>query len=196
MDTSNFRALITRVRSSDPTAAEELHRAYGDQLQRIVRVRMTDLQLRRQMDSMDVCQSVFADFFVRMAMGQFDISEPADLLKLLATMARNRVIHHAHKQKAARRDVRRNKADAVEGLGLHGVDETPSQIVASREMIQEFFGRLGADERSIAEQRRAGRTWDEIGTELGKSGEAIRKQYERTLQRVSDELGLEELLDR
>ncbi len=120
MDANKFRILISRVRSGDPTAAAELHREYGDQLQRIVRVRMTDLRLRRQMDSMDVCQSVFADFFVRMALGQFDISEPADLLKLLATMAKNRVIHHAHKQKAARRDVRRNRDDVVEELGLHG----------------------------------------------------------------------------
>lgn len=72
----------------------------------------------------------------------------------------------------------------------------PSQIVASRELIQEFFGRLGAEEQAIAEHRRAGRSWDEVGAELGRSGEAVRKQYERTLRQVSDELGLEELLDR
>ncbi len=79
--------------------------------------------------------------------------------------------------------------------GCTGADESPSQIVATRELIEEFLRRLGAEDQAIAEHRRSGRTWDEIGIELGRSGEAVRKQYERTLRQVSDELGLEELLD-
>ena len=188
---TNFRTLISRVRQGDADAAAELHRVYGEQLQRIVRIRLTDPRLRRQMDSTDVCQSVFADFFVRMALGQYDISEPADLLKLLATMARHRVIHHAQKQKAARRDVRRTKEGGVEEMALPGTCETPSQILAARETLEHFQNRLSADERWLAEQRSAGKAWEEIAAERGKTAESLRKQYERAMSRVSRELGLE-----
>ena len=97
-----FRQLMARVRAGDQDAALEMHQLYGEHVQRIVRVRMTNQGLRRQMDSMDICQSVFADFFVRMALGQYDLNSPSELMRLLATMARNRLFHHSDKQRAAR----------------------------------------------------------------------------------------------
>ena len=51
-------------------------------------------RLRRVLDSVDVCQSVLANFFVRVAAGQFDLDQPEQLLRLLATMARNRILDH------------------------------------------------------------------------------------------------------
>jgi DNA-directed RNA polymerase specialized sigma24 family protein len=115
-----FLEVMQRVRAGDETAALELHATYADQLQRIIRVRLTQPALRRQMDSIDICQSVFADFFVRTALGQYDLQSPTELIKLLATMARNRLIYHAQKQRAARRDIRRVEAGAVEDFALPG----------------------------------------------------------------------------
>jgi DNA-directed RNA polymerase specialized sigma24 family protein len=144
------------------------------------------------MDSIDICQSVFADFFVRAAMGQYDPRSPAELLRLLAAMARHRLIYHAKKQKAARRDVRRVEGGAIEDFALAGAGGTPSQIISARELLQQCQQRLNEEERSLLEMRRAGRGWDEIGLAVGKSGEAVRKQFGRTMKRVSDELGMEE----
>ena len=115
-----FLEVMQRVRAGDETAALELHATYADQLQRIIRVRLTQPALRRQMDSIDICQSVFADFFVRTALGQYDLQSPTELIKLLATMARNRLIYHAQKQRAARRDIRRVEGGAVEDFALPG----------------------------------------------------------------------------
>ena len=39
-----------------------------------------------------------------------------------------------------------------------------------------------------------GRPWDEIGLALGRTGEAVRKQYHRTLQWISRELGIDDLI--
>ena len=47
------------------------------------RLRLTDPRLRRQYDSLDICQSVLASFFVRAAAGQYDLDRPEQLLKLL-----------------------------------------------------------------------------------------------------------------
>lgn len=194
MADDSFQDLIRRVRMGDAAAAESLHQTYGEQVMRIVRVRMTNPGLRRQMDSIDVCQSVFADFFVRMALGQLDVSQPSDLLKLLATMAKNRVVHHSNKQRAQKRDVRRTLGQQLDQMGLAGTEETPSQIVSSRELIEKVLGQMGAEQRLIAAERRDGRTWDEIGVALGRTGESVRKQFERSLNLIGKQFGIEELM--
>ncbi|HEV8070568.1 MAG TPA: ECF-type sigma factor [Planctomycetaceae bacterium] len=187
-----FLQLMQRLRVGDEKAAVELHALYAEQLQRIVRVRLTQPALRRQMDSIDICQSVFADFFLRTAMGQYDPRSPAELLRLLAAMARHRLLYHARKQKAARRDMRRVEAGAIEDLSLAGGGASPSQIISARELLQRCQQRLNDEERSRLEMRRAGQGWDEIGLAVGKTGEAVRKQFGRSMKRVSDELGIEE----
>lgn len=194
MTDSTFDELIERLRKGDIVAAEQIHRDYSEQLRRIVRIHLTDSRLRRRMDSADICQSVFGSFFLRMALGQFDIANAMDLLSLLGTMARNRVAHHAKMLRAARRDVRRDVPVAVDDLDLPVNEESPSQIIASQELITAFFQQLDDENKSIADLRRDGRTWDEIGVSLGRTGEAVRKQYQRTLQRISRELGIEDLI--
>jgi hypothetical protein len=37
---------------------------------------LTDARLRREIDSADICQAVLANFFVRVAAGQFEIETP------------------------------------------------------------------------------------------------------------------------
>src|SRR5208283_5128504 len=97
-----FQVLIERVRAGDAEAAAELVRRYEPMVRRAARVRLVDPRLGRVLDSMDICQSVMASFFVRAALGQYDLNSPDQLLKLLATMARNKLANQAHGQRAAR----------------------------------------------------------------------------------------------
>src|SRR5436190_14561840 len=110
-EASPFTALIGRVRAGDPEAAAELVRQYEPQIRRIIRLRLTDPRLNRVLDSMDICQSVLANFFVRAAAGQFELDQPEQLLKLLATMARNKLLNQAKRHRTRRRDQRRLHAD-------------------------------------------------------------------------------------
>src|SRR5437868_5414718 len=102
-----FLDLTRRVRAGDEAAAAELVRLYEPAIRRAARVRLVDPRLRRVFDSMDVCQSVLASFFVRAALGQYELDTPEQLLRLLATMARNKLANQANRQKADRRDYRR-----------------------------------------------------------------------------------------
>jgi DNA-directed RNA polymerase specialized sigma24 family protein len=188
-----FVELMRRVRAGDQAAALELHAVYGEQLQRIVRVRLTLPAMRRQFDSLDICQSVFADFFVRAALGQYDLRSPAELMKLLATMARNRLFHHAQRQRADRRDLRRVEAGPIEDFGLRGADATPSRIISARDLLDCVHERLSAEERALVECRRSGQTWEQIAAATGRGADAVRKQYDRAINRVSAELKLEEI---
>src|SRR5215510_13664761 len=87
--------LFRRVRAGDANAAAELVRQYEPAIRRRVRVwlRLQDPRLQRVFDSMDVCQSVLASFFVRAAAGQYDLQEPGQLIALLFRMARHKLAH-------------------------------------------------------------------------------------------------------
>jgi hypothetical protein len=68
----------------------------------------------------------------------------------------------------------------------------PAQVVAGRELLHEFRGRLSEEERRLADLRSAGRSWAAIAGEVGGTEDAVRKRYARALARVSGELGLDE----
>jgi RNA polymerase sigma-70 factor (ECF subfamily) len=190
-DELDFRDLIRRVRAGDEAAILELLRQYEPEIKRLIRVRMTDPRLRRTTDSMDVCQSVLANFFVRVAAGQFDLDDPAQLRQLLLRMTQNKIQDHIRRQQAERRDVRRQDAGA-EALGeVPGQEATPSHIIANRELLREVRRRLTAEERYLAEQRGLGRDWADLAAELNKSPDALRHQLTRGLDRVAAELGLD-----
>lgn len=197
-EADGFRDLIGRVRRGDEGAAAELVRRYEPAVRRAARVRLVDTRLNRMLDSMDVCQSVMASFFVRAAMGQYELDAPDQLLRLLATMTRNKLANAVKAQGAQRRDFRRTGPGGGEGdesqggafAEVAGPQPTPSREVAAREMLDEARRRLSPDERRILDGREAGRDWAEIAAELGGSPEALRKRLARAVDRVADELGL------
>src|SRR4051794_2985795 len=150
-----FADLIRRLRAGDQGAAEELVRRYEPTIRRVARVRLADTRLRRLLDSMDICQSVFGSFFVRTALGQYDLDTPEQLLKLLVRMSRNKVLAHARGAGAARRDCRRVGPSAPEERQCVAGDPSPSQQVAAQELLQEFRKRVSDEERDLADQRSA-----------------------------------------
>src|SRR3954453_9200957 len=110
IDAPAFDELIRRVRAGDPGAAAELVRNYEPAIRRAVRFRLADGRVGSLLESMDICQSVLASFFVRAGSGQYDLETPEQLLKLLTAMARNKLTSEARKQYAQRRDTRRVNA--------------------------------------------------------------------------------------
>jgi RNA polymerase sigma-70 factor (ECF subfamily) len=186
----SFHDLIRRVRAGDDVAAAELVRRYEPTLRVVVRVRLNDPRLRRLLDSVDICQSVLGNFFARAALGQFELDTPEHLLKLLSTMARNKLLNLAAQQRAARRDHRRVQPGTLEDHELADPGPSPSQLVAHRELLQEFRSRLTEEERWLADQQAAGRPWAEIAAEVGGSPDALRMRLNRAIDRVARELRL------
>jgi RNA polymerase sigma-70 factor (ECF subfamily) len=186
----SFLELVRRVRAGDEAASAELVRRYEPAIRVTVRGRLTDPGLRRLLDSMDICQSVLANFFVRATLGEFDLDKPEQLIQLLATMARNRVTDHALKQQAVRRDYRRIERPAGDGEFVDG-EPSPSDEVSLKELLQAFQSRLSAEERNLADQRAHGVPWAEIAAAVGGKPDALRVQLERAINRVTRELRLE-----
>jgi len=191
MSDTTFADLISRVRAGDERAAADLVRRYEPEIRREVRFLLRDPFLRRSFDSMDICQSVMGSFFLRAALGEYDINQPQDLIRLLISMTRNKVVDATRRQRAQRRDHRR--ATSLEAVDVQAATPSPSQIAEGREMLAAFRGRLSDEERRLADLRSQGREWADIASEIGGTPDARRKQLTRAISRVSRELGLEEL---
>lgn len=195
MDDDTFRDLLTRLRGGDVDAATALVAAYESAIRRVVRLRLRlDSPLRRELDSLDICQSVLASFFVRSASGQYDLDKPEDLLKLLTVMARNKLIDRTRAPSVRRRRFLDNGSTTSTGSAAW-VDTQPdvSRRVAARELLGEVQRRLSTDERFLMEQRVAGRSWAELAGQLGGTADSLRKKLARALDRVAAELHLDEV---
>ena len=191
-DKGTFHDLLQRIRQGDQLAAAELVRQFEPELRRVVRVRLNDPRLRRTLDSVDVCQSVLANFFVRVSLGEFDLQEPEQLLHLLMVMARNKLRDKARRQQAGRRDQRRLEVQehgCLENLVAPGPG--PDHIALGRDLLAEVHRLLTADERLLADQRAQGFEWAEIAARLGGKPDGLRKKLSRGLDRVVARLGLE-----
>jgi RNA polymerase sigma-70 factor (ECF subfamily) len=187
---ASFAGLLRRVRAGDAGAAAELVRQFEPVVRRHVRLRLTNPRfghLRRVLDSVDVSNSVMGKFFVRAALGQFDLETPSDLIGLLVKMARNKLVDAARK----RSNLYLRLGLETPGEAVPDRGESPSEIVAGAELIQEFLRHMSSRERHLAELRAAGLGWDDVAARVGGTREAVRKQMERAIWRVERELGLE-----
>src|SRR5262245_50414112 len=193
-DDATFLALIRRVRAGDQEAAAQLVHTYEPAIRRAVRARLKDDRLRRHFDSMDVCQSVLASFFVRAALGQFNLERSEQLLALLANIVRKKVAGRVEHETAQQRDYRRTSA-GLEAAVVAGVDPTPSRQLEARELLAEARRRLDDEERRLLDLRATGREWADLAAELGGTPEALRKRLARAVERVARELGLDEVGD-
>src|SRR5262249_51630402 len=146
-----FESLLKSVRAGDNDAAAELLRRYEPALRRIISLRLIDARLRARVDTSDICQSVLASFFVRVALGQYELKSPEDLLKLLATMARNKVIDKTRRRNLGGDQDRRVPVDELPENALQASQDTPSQQVALRELLGEARRRLSPEERQVLE---------------------------------------------
>ena len=195
MSATSVGELLAQVRGGDAAAAEELVRTYEPELRRAIRVRLTDARLRRLVDSIDICQSVLAGFFVRTAAGQYDIQTPEELLKLLVTMARNRVIDWVRRSQADRRDGRREVSlEGEDGQSMQFASSQPGpvSVLVSRDLLEQVRSRLSPDELKLMEQRAEGLNWNDIAAVTGDQVNAVRMKLTRALDRVAEELGLEQ----
>jgi RNA polymerase sigma-70 factor (ECF subfamily) len=192
-DQELFTDFVSRIRAGDEQAAAELVRRYEPLIRREIRFRLEDQRLCRLFDSMDVCQSVLASFFVRTAAGQYDLERPEQLLRLLVTMARNKLAAAARSQRQQCRDNRRQVADGAEELTrIAATSPSPSQLVAGKELLNRVRQSFDTEERRVADLRGQGYAWGEIAAQLGGTPEARRMQLTRAVERVTKELGLEE----
>jgi RNA polymerase sigma factor (sigma-70 family) len=191
---SSFAKLIERVRAGDSAAATEMFRTYEPHVKSLVRSLMRIRSIHVSADPSDVCQSVMASFFIRAALGQYDISEPAQLMALLNKIARNKIVD------LTRSPDRRLSFVPVVGAGVSGIEaadsaQGPASQVMWKDMLEKVRERLKDNEREVSELRMAGHSWDEVGLRLSIKADTARIRLDRALKRIAAELSLEGWFD-
>ncbi len=131
---------------------------------------------------------------MRAALGQFIFDGPDQLLRLLSTMARNKVIDR-HRREKSRRPSGNGKQEMFCDSHDHEPPDpcsSPSQVIQGRELLEQIAFRLTKQENAIAKLRRDGCSWKEISGQLGGSADSPRKQLSRACDRVFEELGIDD----
>jgi RNA polymerase sigma-70 factor (ECF subfamily) len=191
VEDERFDELLLRVRQGDPDAADELVRRYESAIRVAVRTRLSDPALRRQFDSIDICQSVMASFFLRAAAGQYDLQDPRQLVALLTRMAHNKLAMHTRSQYRQRRDVRRTASLNEAAADPAAVTPGPSQHAAGRDLLRKAYALMEPQVREMAECRTLGAGWAEIAAQLGGTADARRKQFQRAIDQIARALNIE-----
>jgi RNA polymerase sigma factor (sigma-70 family) len=186
---SSFAELLQRVRRGDDDAANDIFRTYEPHVKRLVRHLMRIETIRFMAEPSDVCQSVMASFFTRVALGQYDLANPEQLAALLKRMARNKVVDFR------RSPDRRISFVPVAGPELSGIEppdpaKGPASQVMWRDLLHEIRERFTDAERRVSELRAEGLGWEDVGKRLGEPADAVRKRLNRALRRVGNELKL------
>ena len=190
-DMNAFEGFIKRIRAGDSSAAEELIRLYEPLVRREVRMHLTDNRMARIYDSTDISQAVMVSFFLRAGDGQYEVNEPTDLVRLLVSMARNKLISSARKLLSEKRDGHRRDVEESVLQQIPGIDETPSKVVSMLELVAKAREQLSEKERSMAELRSQGKSWSEIAEVTGGTPQSCRMQLARAFDRVTQSLGIE-----
>jgi RNA polymerase sigma factor (sigma-70 family) len=187
----SFRELVRRLRVGDPQAALTLVREYESAIRLQVRVRLTQPDLRRVLDSMDIVQLVWASFFPGAAAGEFELDDPHKLLNLLITLAHNKLLDEA-------KHLRRKRRGGGQLADAHGAENEavdrqpdPAQQADRQDFMSEFRKRLSAREQTLWDQRLQGRSWVEIAADLGAEPDVLRIQLNRAVERVTRQLNPE-----
>jgi RNA polymerase sigma factor (sigma-70 family) len=174
---TDFATLLHQLRGGSEAAAWELVERYGDHILRAVRRRLT-CEIRSKFDSADFVQAVWASFFAcshRMK----QIASPEELMALLSTIARNKVISELRRRLSSRkRNVRLEvPIGNCEPAAAGGV--TPSAFAIARERWHALVDDQPSHYRQVVSLRLAGHTQAEIAEKLRISERTVRRVLER-----------------
>ncbi len=145
--------------------------------------------LRRNRESVDICQSVAKSLVMDLRDGKLEFESEAALVGYLQTVVRSKLAEAARHDRA----LKRGGTDAPGGA--HASAALPVDFVPARgatasvgaieaEALEAVMGELTPDEQELVRLRRAGLEWVQISDRLGKSSSALRKEWSRMQERL------------
>jgi RNA polymerase sigma factor (sigma-70 family) len=190
MEKSRFDQLMRGIQEGSEDARRELIEIYGDHILRVVRRRLHQ-QMRRQYDSQDFEQAVWASFF-GISGDQLTFRTPEELNRYLVTMTVNKLAEaFRQKMQMQRHDVQRERSlQALAGTRAEADKRqaTPSKFVAADEFWQRILTACdkARDEQSrrVFVMLREGHTYDEIAAETGLHVKVIQRLVRDVKERV------------
>ena len=177
------------ARQGSDEAAWDLVEAYGPYVLRTIR-RTLSREIRGKFDSEDFAQAVWASFFG--SPEQYDgVTEPQQLVGLLAKMARNKVIDEMRRRfQTQKYAVRREQplADLADAPAqLKSRDPTPSQFAMARERWVRLLQDQSDRDRQIIRLKLMGKTHRSIAQQLGVNEKTVKRVLDRLTEASDNE---------
>ena len=179
--------LLARWRQGDELAADELHARYTARLVSLLRSRISP-KLRRRTDPDDILQSMYRSFFVRARNGEFEVVQPGDLWRLLATIALRKLARHAERHSAVKRSVRRETSQLPTDKGPVSRDPSPAEVIAASEELNWLLRQLEPNQRSAIELLLQDKTIAEAASELGRTPRTVQRWLKDAKQLFEERL--------
>ena len=179
--------LLARAVQGDEEAAAAFVKRYSRQVAMEIRARLGSVQVRRAIDTVDLSQSVFREFFVGLREGRLELRGPQETLSLLLTITRGKVLQGVRYHQAARRDCRRvTDLDAAATAPVRSDLACPQRRVEIDEDLR--WARKYFDDSSFEalRMRADGYAWQQIGERFGCTPDAIRMRTERAASTARD----------
>jgi RNA polymerase sigma-70 factor (ECF subfamily) len=182
----DFQELIRLARAGDEDAAAGLAHEFEPFIRRFVRFQMRyrpdHKRLRPEVDSADICQSIFKSLFVGLREGKFELNRPEQLAKLLSAMVRFKVATKARRLSVTLREVL--EVDAPRNRAAVGPG--PEKPVDDRDALETILKLFEGDELELLIRRLDDQPWSAIAEALGGTAESLRKKLTRAIERVRD----------
>ena len=180
MNAPEFADFLVAVQQGNRTAITELLPRYEHYLRRIIHIRLTDPCLRRLFETMDIYQSVVADFLEWVDGGQGVFASAEKVRNCLVTMVLNKI-------KAKARAAKNRPVSLPTRQELLAQGPSPDQQVAWKQDVAAIRAKLTEEEKRLLDARAEGRSFKEIACHTGGNADALRMRYNRLILRLQRE---------
>jgi RNA polymerase sigma factor (sigma-70 family) len=185
-----FETLMQRVRAGCPEAAQEVFQRFSPHVRRVVR-RHLARRLRRQFDSHDFLQAVWASFFT-IPEDRYTFEQPDDLVNFLARIATNKVIEAFRQRfRTQKNDITREQPIGGQPIGETAVTAepaarlpTPSQLAIAEERWRLLLHNQPAPRQRVLELLRQGHTLGEASEQTGEHPKVIQRLLRKLSERA------------
>jgi RNA polymerase sigma-70 factor, ECF subfamily len=183
----SLNELLSRLRTGDNDAAQELFDKYAGRLIGLARTRLS-APLRQKVDPEDIAQSVFKSFFRRQTSDPFDLEDWGGLWGVLVVITMRKCGRRAQAFKTARRDVRKESPPRATADDSHmewdfpGGEPTPEEAASLTETVERLMERLDERGRHILSLRLQGYSIEEISEQIART----KRTVHRTLEQVKN----------
>ncbi|MCA9144231.1 MAG: sigma-70 family RNA polymerase sigma factor [Planctomycetaceae bacterium] len=161
-------------------------REYGRALLSCARARVEQYRLRDEVDPEDLVNIVFATLLERPE--RVDGLEPLQLWVYLDRATEHRALDLYRWKRRLKRDARRRAPVSAECIANLSAGVAQECDLEFGETLTQAYKCLTSEERQIAMWRRAGSKWRRIAKMLGRSESAVRKELERAILRVRENI--------
>lgn len=191
-DSGKLAALLARACGKAGPSAER-ERAFEEVLRLLTIFVRSSIGsgLRRNRESVDICQSVAKSLVMDLRDGKLEFENEAALIGYLQTVVRTKLAEVARHDRALKR------GGASAPGGAHASAAIPVDFVSDRgataskgaleaEAFAHAMEQLSADEQELVRLRKAGLEWEQISGRLGRTSAALRKEWSRMQERLRD----------